>query len=57
MEAIKIYLDEDVHTVLAKALHMHGYDAITTVGTGRMSFSDADQLEFAVLTEKSSFYL
>lgn len=47
-ELIKLYLNEDVHTKLAKALRQRGFDAITTVEAGMLGTTDEEQLALAV---------
>lgn len=44
---IKVYLDEDVHAFIAEALHLRGWEALTTREAGRRGASDLDQIEFA----------
>ena len=46
-EVIKLFLNEDVHTRLAKALRQRGFDAITTVEAGMSGSPDEEQLAFA----------
>jgi predicted nuclease of predicted toxin-antitoxin system len=48
MEKAKLFIDEDVHDGLAKALRESGIDAVNAKETGRKGFSDKDQLSFAV---------
>jgi len=47
-EVIKLFLNEDVHSKLAKALRQRGFDAITTVEAGMLGTPDEEQLAFAV---------
>ncbi len=47
MAAIKVYLDEDVHTFVAQALSLRGWAALTTTEAGRREVTDLDQLTFA----------
>lgn len=47
MSAIKVYLDEDVHPLIADALRLRGWDALTTVETGRQGSTDKQQIEYA----------
>jgi hypothetical protein len=47
MTPIKIYLDEDVHHLIARALEHRGWQALTTFEAGRSSSSDAEQIEYA----------
>ena len=44
---VRLFLDEDVHLVLASALHKRGYDARHTSEEGRLGTPDKEQLEFA----------
>ena len=44
---VRLFLDEDVHLVLASALRKRGYDARHTGEEGRWGTSDKEQLEFA----------
>ena len=44
---VRLFLDEDVHFVLADALRKRGYDARHTGEEARLGSSDKDQLEFA----------
>jgi len=46
-EVTKLFLNEDVHTRLAKALRQRGFDAITTVEAGMSGSPDEEQLAFA----------
>jgi hypothetical protein len=43
----KIYLDEDVHHLIAHALRHRGWEALTTVDAGRPATEDLDQIRFA----------
>lgn len=45
---IRLYLNEDVHIRLAKALRQRGFDAITTVEAGMLGTPDEEQLALAV---------
>ena len=62
MAAIKVYLDEDVHTFIAQALRLRGWEALTTQEVGRRGADDRDQISFAtaqgyaILTYNSSDY-
>ncbi len=47
MTAIRLYLDEDVHTFIAAALRRRHWEAITTEEAERRGASDPDQLAFA----------
>jgi predicted nuclease of predicted toxin-antitoxin system len=44
---IEIYLDENVHALIAKIIRSHGFKATTTHDAGRKGASDAEQLEYA----------
>ncbi len=44
---IEIYLDENVHILIAKIVQSHGFKALTTQDVGRKGASDSEQLEFA----------
>ena len=48
MTAIKLYLDEDVHHLIAQALRLRGWTALTTHETGRQASTDIEQLHFAM---------
>ena len=62
MATIKVYLDEDVHTFIAPALRLRGWEALTTEEAQRRRASDRDQVTFAtnqgytILTYNSSDY-
>lgn len=47
MATIRLYLDEDVHTFIADALRLRGYEATTTRDHRRLGAEDTDQLAFA----------
>lgn len=47
MAAIKLYLDEDVHNLIAQSLRLRGWVAVTTVEAGRQGSVDLEQLHFA----------
>jgi hypothetical protein len=47
MTAIRLYLDEDVHTFIADALHRRSWEALTTEEAGRRGAIDPDQVAFA----------
>ena len=47
MTAIKLYLDEDVHHLIAQALRLRGWTELTTVEAGRQGSFDLEQLHFA----------
>jgi predicted nuclease of predicted toxin-antitoxin system len=48
MTAIKVFLDEDVHALIADALRLRGWEALTTVEAGRQQSSDIEQIQFAL---------
>ena len=47
MRPLKIYLDEDVHNLIAHALVLRDWDARTTVEAGLSGASDLQQIQFA----------
>jgi len=47
MTAVKLYLDEDVHTFIAHALRLRGWDVLTTQEAERRGADDLDQVNFA----------
>jgi hypothetical protein len=47
MTAIKIYLDADVHTFIAHALRLHGWDVLTTQEAQQREANDLEQIAFA----------
>jgi hypothetical protein len=47
MTAIKIFLDEDVHHLIAHALRLRGRFALTAVDADRQGASDLEQIRFA----------
>ncbi len=49
MSAIRIYLDENVHSFIAEAVRLRGWDATTTAAQGQLGADDLDQLSFAAL--------
>jgi hypothetical protein len=51
MAAIKVYLDEDVHTYVAQALRLRGWEAQTTEEAGQRGADDRDQISFATAQE------
>jgi len=44
---IEIYLDENVHVLIAKIIQSHGFKAVTTQDVGRKGASDPAQLQYA----------
>ena len=47
MSDIKIYVDEDVHGLIAKALRLRGWEALTTLEAKRSAATDEEQIRFA----------
>lgn len=47
MDAIRLYLDEDVYPLLANVLRDRGFDAVSAHELGRTSLPDSDHLEYA----------
>lgn len=47
MEAIKVYLDEDVHAFIAHALRLRGWKALIMTEAGQGGATDLDQITFA----------
>ncbi|MDQ3129242.1 MAG: DUF5615 family PIN-like protein [Acidobacteriota bacterium] len=43
----EVYLDENVHVLIAKIIQSHGFKAVTTQDVGRKGASDIEQLEYA----------
>jgi hypothetical protein len=43
----KVYLDEDVHHLIAHALNLRRWEALTTFDAGRRGRTDLEQIEFA----------
>ena len=52
---IHLYLDEDVHGDLGKALREQGYDVLTVNEAKRNGLSDLQQLEFATEQKRAIF--
>lgn len=46
MTPIKVYLDEDVHHLIAHALRLRGWQALTTIDAGRQGSTDLGRLNF-----------
>lgn len=44
---IEVYLDENVHVLIAKIIQSHGFNALTAQEAGLKGASDSDQLEFS----------
>ena len=47
MTAIRLYLDEDVHTFIAHALRLRGWDVLTTQEAEQRESDDPEQIIFA----------
>jgi hypothetical protein len=47
MPPIKVYLDEDVHHLIAHALRLRSWEVLTTVDAGRQGSTDLEQIHFA----------
>jgi len=47
MRSAKVYLDEDVHPLIADALRLRGWEALTTIEAGRQGSTDEQQVEYA----------
>lgn len=47
MAVVRPYLDEDVHTFIAEALRLRGYEAATTRDQHRLGAEDLNQITFA----------
>jgi hypothetical protein len=50
---VELYLDEDVSVLVADLIRARGFDALTTLESGRTGRSDAEQLEYAVSRQKT----
>ena len=48
MKKVKLFLDEDMHSVLGSALRKRGFDAVHAQELGRKGKSDAEQLAYSV---------
>ena len=53
MASVKIYRDEDVHKLIADALRLRGWGALTTVDAGNQGATDIAQLRYAVAGDYS----
>lgn len=51
--SIHLYLDEDVHSILAPVLREKGFDVISTTEAGNKGKSDNDQLEYAITEQRT----
>jgi len=45
---IRLYLDEDVHVLVADLLQAKGFDVITARDAGQLQATDAEQLAYAI---------
>lgn len=45
---ISLYLDEDVHVLVADLLQARGFDVITARDAGQLQVTDAEQLAYAI---------
>ena len=50
---IELYLDEDVHVLVADLIRAKGFKAITTRDAGQLRSSDPQQLAYAVNHQKT----
>lgn len=50
---IELYLDEDVHVLIADLLQGRGFVATTTLDEGQLGKSDEEQLAYAVSQQKT----
>ena len=50
---VRLFIDEDVHLLLADALRKRGYDARHTGEEGRLGATDVEQLEYAAAEGRS----
>lgn len=50
---IELYLDEDVHVLVADLVRAKGFEAITTRDAGQLSSSDPQQLAYATNHQKT----
>lgn len=55
MTSIKLYLDEDVDSLLGKVLRNRGYDVITTQEANMLSSSDDVEFKFAISHGRAFF--
>ncbi|MDI6793469.1 MAG: DUF5615 family PIN-like protein [bacterium] len=53
MAKLKLYLDEDLSPVLAKALRSKGFDVISSHETGMNGKSDEEQLKYATSQQRA----
>jgi predicted nuclease of predicted toxin-antitoxin system len=50
---IELYLDEDVHVVIADLIKARGFQALTTRNAGQLQNSDPEQLGYAINHQKT----
>lgn len=53
MSTIKLYLNEDIHIKLVKALRLRNIDVFSTQEYGKITSSDEEQLEFATKQQRT----
>jgi hypothetical protein len=50
---IRLFIDEDVHPMVAAALRARGFDTVSAHEVGRRGLSDAEQLVFATAAQRA----
>jgi predicted nuclease of predicted toxin-antitoxin system len=50
---IRLYLDEDVHVLVADLLNARGFDVLTARDAGKLQASDDEQLAYAISQERA----
>ncbi|MEB3282899.1 MAG: DUF5615 family PIN-like protein [Lyngbya sp.] len=50
---IELYLDEDVNVLVAELIRVRGFQAITSQEAGQLGKSDAEQLAYAVSSQRT----
>ncbi|MEY2858446.1 MAG: hypothetical protein RLZZ74_2759 [Cyanobacteriota bacterium] len=50
---IELYLDEDVHVLIADLIKARGFQALTTRNAGQLQNSDPEQLNYAINHQKT----
>lgn len=50
---IELYLDEDVHVLVADLIKARGFQALTTRDAGQLQNSDPQQLVYAITHQKT----
>lgn len=53
MSRVKLYLNEDVHTAVARGLRNRAFDVVTTDELGKKGQSDLGQLKLAIKEERT----